>query len=68
MDHAESMITANLRDNLTSSRNANEMFHVFSKFNALFFRPRIRGAIQEYQAQLQWRAIPLVVGISTGAE
>ena len=25
---------------------------VFSKFNALFFRPRIRGAIQEYQAQL----------------
>ncbi len=28
------------------------MFRVFSKFNALFFRPRIKGAIQEYQTQL----------------
>ncbi|KAH8120488.1 cytoplasmic dynein heavy chain 1 [Phellopilus nigrolimitatus] len=33
-------------------RNANEMFRVFSKFNALFVRPKIRGAIQEYQTQL----------------
>ncbi len=29
-----------------------QMFRVFSKFNALFFRPRIKGAIQEYQTQL----------------
>eukprot|EP00919_Chromeraceae_sp_WS-2016_P001806 GHVR01004377.1.p1 GENE.GHVR01004377.1~~GHVR01004377.1.p1 ORF type:complete len:4168 (-),score=965.61 GHVR01004377.1:131-12634(-) len=28
------------------------MFRVFGKFNALFFRPRIRGAIQEYQSSL----------------
>ena len=28
------------------------MFRVFSKFNALFVRPKIRGAIQEYQTQL----------------
>lgn len=27
-------------------------FRVFSKFNALFVRKRIRDAIQEYQAQL----------------
>ena len=28
------------------------MFGIFSKFNALFVRPHIRGAIREYQAQL----------------
>ena len=28
------------------------MFRVFQIFNALFTRPRIRGAIQEYQIQL----------------
>ncbi|KAL9099332.1 MAG: hypothetical protein Q9187_009512, partial [Circinaria calcarea] len=28
------------------------MFRVFSKFNALFIRPKIRGAIGEYQSQL----------------
>jgi dynein heavy chain 1 len=28
------------------------MFRVFSKFSALFFRPRIKGAIQEYQSLL----------------
>jgi len=28
------------------------MFRVFSIFNALFSRPRIRGAIQEWQNQL----------------
>jgi dynein heavy chain 1 len=37
---------------LATAKNANEMFRVFSKFNALFVRPRIKGAIQEYQAQL----------------
>ncbi|KAF8991378.1 dynein heavy chain, N-terminal region 1-domain-containing protein [Cyathus striatus] len=40
------------RDRLGTARNANEMFRVFSKFNALFVRPKIRGAIQEYQTQL----------------
>jgi dynein heavy chain 1 len=28
------------------------MFRIFSKFNALFVRPRIKGAIQEYQIKL----------------
>mmetsp|Transcript_10644 Transcript_10644/g.10732 ORF Transcript_10644/g.10732 Transcript_10644/m.10732 type:complete len:296 (+) Transcript_10644:1246-2133(+) len=52
IDKVESQITSSLRDKLASANNANEMFKVFSIFNALFTRPRIRGAIQEYQNQL----------------
>ncbi|KAI8852562.1 dynein heavy chain and region D6 of dynein motor-domain-containing protein [Chytridium lagenaria] len=48
----ENQIIARLRDRLGTAKNANEMFRVFSKFNALFVRPKIRGAIQEYQTQL----------------
>jgi dynein heavy chain 1 len=48
----ENSIIARLRDRLATAKNANEMFRVFSKFNALFVRPKIRGAITEYQAQL----------------
>ncbi|KAG8897185.1 hypothetical protein FRB99_008380, partial [Tulasnella sp. 403] len=48
----ENQIIARLRDRLGTARNANEMFRVFSKFNGLFVRTKIRGAIQEYQIQL----------------
>ncbi|KAF2143585.1 uncharacterized protein K452DRAFT_224111 [Aplosporella prunicola CBS 121167] len=48
----ENSIIARLRDRLATAKNANEMFRVFSKFNALFVRPKIRGAISEYQTQL----------------
>lgn len=48
----ENQIIARLRDRLGTARNASEMFRVFSRFNALFVRPKIRGAIQEYQNQL----------------
>jgi dynein heavy chain 1 len=48
----ENSIIARLRDRLATAKTANEMFRVFSKFNALFVRPKIRGAIQEYQTQL----------------
>ncbi|KAI9745692.1 MAG: Dynein heavy chain, cytoplasmic [Claussenomyces sp. TS43310] len=48
----ENSIIARLRDRLATAKNANEMFRVFSKFNALFVRPKIRGAITEYQTQL----------------
>ncbi|KAF8477357.1 dynein heavy chain, N-terminal region 1-domain-containing protein [Kalaharituber pfeilii] len=48
----ENTIIARLRDRLATAKTANEMFRVFSKFNALFVRPKIRGAIQEYQVQL----------------
>ncbi|GAB7350693.1 hypothetical protein MBLNU459_g1254t2 [Dothideomycetes sp. NU459] len=48
----ENSIIARLRDRLAVAKTSNEMFRVFSKFNALFVRPKIRGAISEYQAQL----------------
>ena len=48
----ENTIIARLRDRLATAKTANEMFRVFSKFNALFVRPKIRGAISEYQSQL----------------
>ncbi|KAF2861004.1 hypothetical protein K470DRAFT_257348 [Piedraia hortae CBS 480.64] len=48
----ENSIIARLRDRLAVAKSANEMFRVFSKFNALFVRPKIRGAISEYQVQL----------------
>ena len=52
IDRVETRITAHLRDQLGTARNAAEMFRIFSRFNALFVRPRIRGAIREYQTQL----------------
>lgn len=48
----ENQIIVHLRDRLANTRNSNEMFRIFSQFNALFVRPKIRGAIQEYQNQL----------------
>jgi dynein heavy chain 1 len=48
----ENSIIARLRDRLATAKTANEMFRVFSKFNALFVRPKIRGAISEYQTQV----------------
>lgn len=48
----ENSIIARLRDRLATANSANEMFRVFSKFNALFVRPKIRGAISEYQSRL----------------
>ncbi|KAJ2996812.1 hypothetical protein HDV02_006190 [Globomyces sp. JEL0801] len=48
----EQQIIVRLRDRLGTAKNASDMFRVFSKFNALFVRPTIRGAIHEYQSQL----------------
>lgn len=52
IDRVETQITDQLSDKLATAKNASEMFRVFSKFNALFFRPRVREAIHLYQAQL----------------
>ncbi|ODQ54001.1 hypothetical protein SAICODRAFT_70683 [Saitoella complicata NRRL Y-17804] len=52
ISHVENSIILRLRDRLGTARTASEMFRVFSTFNALFVRPKIRGAIGEYQAQL----------------
>ena len=48
----ENLIIAHLRDRLATAQNATEKFRVFSKFNALLVRPKIRSAIGEYQTKL----------------
>ena len=48
----ENAIIAVLRDRLDVARSADEMFQVCSRFNALFIRPKIRGAVTEYQTRL----------------
>jgi dynein heavy chain 1 len=48
----EDSIITRLRDRLGRAKTANEMFRVFEKFNALLVRPKVRGAIGAYQAQL----------------
>jgi dynein heavy chain 1, cytosolic len=48
----EDTIITRLRDRLGRAKTANEMFRVFEKFNALLVRPKVRGAIGAYQAQL----------------
>lgn len=52
IDRVETRITTRIRDQLGTAKNANEMFRIFSRFNALFVRPHIRAAIREYQTQL----------------
>jgi dynein heavy chain 1, cytosolic len=41
VDRVESQITARLRDQLATAKNANEMFRIFEHYNGLFFRPRV---------------------------
>ena len=41
----ENQIIARLRDRLGAARNANEMFRVFSKFNSLFVRPKVKAPV-----------------------
>lgn len=48
----ENHIVAQLRTKLEATSNFNEMFQVFGSHKSLLERPRIRGAIQEYQSQL----------------
>lgn len=48
----ENSIISLLRERLATAKTANEMFRVFAKFNALLVRPKVRGAIGEYQTQL----------------
>jgi dynein heavy chain 1, cytosolic len=48
----ENAIIAQLRDALAGARNASEMFRVLGQFNTLFVRPKVRGAVQEYQTSL----------------
>eukprot|EP01064_Diplonema_japonicum_P034641 TRINITY_DN7253_c0_g2_i1.p1 TRINITY_DN7253_c0_g2~~TRINITY_DN7253_c0_g2_i1.p1 ORF type:complete len:4818 (+),score=1605.91 TRINITY_DN7253_c0_g2_i1:85-14538(+) len=53
VDKVEQHITEKLRERLNAAETAIEMFRVFSKFNPLTSsRPKIRSAIQQYQANL----------------
>lgn len=52
IEKAETLITARLRDRLGAAKSPEEMYRIFSRFNLLFFRPRIQGAIQQFQTQL----------------
>jgi len=48
----EPTITKRLRDKLGTVKNSNDMFMVFSRFNALFVPPQIQGVIRQYQTKL----------------
>jgi dynein heavy chain 1 len=52
VSRVENQIIALLRDRLGAARNTRELLRVFSRFNALFVRPKVRGAVQDHQSQL----------------
>ena len=56
VSRVENQILARLRDRLGTARNAKEMFKVFSKFNALFVRPKVCAffAYCDLSAERHW--------------
>ena len=52
IDRVEVDISRVLTGRLSRCRSSAEMFRVFAAFNSLFYRARIRGAIQQFQARL----------------
>ncbi len=53
IEQVEVELESKIRGVLEAAKNdANEMFRVCAKFNALFVKPRIQNAIREYQDQL----------------
>lgn len=48
----ETQLASHLRDQLGSCKSADDMFSIFSRYNALFVRPHIQTAIREYQTVL----------------
>ncbi|KAJ8610930.1 hypothetical protein MRB53_038234 [Persea americana] len=48
----ELVIIAAMRNSLATAGTSSEMFGIFSKYTSLLIRPRIRGAVAEYQTQL----------------
>ncbi|CAO1623252.1 unnamed protein product [Jaminaea pallidilutea] len=52
VSRVENTLIARLRDMLGQAQSAREMLRVLSQFNSLFVRPKVRGAVQEYQQQL----------------
>ena len=37
---------------MSSAQSANEMFRIFSQFNPIFFRAKVKNAVTEYQSHL----------------
>eukprot|EP01054_Gregarina_sp_Poly1_P003174 Gregarina_sp_Poly_1__3173@NODE_18_length_21885_cov_39_980383_g16_i0_p1_GENE_NODE_18_length_21885_cov_39_980383_g16_i0NODE_18_length_21885_cov_39_980383_g16_i0_p1_ORF_typecomplete_len4767_score865_14AAA_6/PF12774_7/1_5e149AAA_6/PF12774_7/8_3e02AAA_6/PF12774_7/9_7DHC_N2/PF08393_13/4_2e02DHC_N2/PF08393_13/9_6e02DHC_N2/PF08393_13/4_6e02DHC_N2/PF08393_13/2_6e02DHC_N2/PF08393_13/1_9e118AAA_8/PF12780_7/2_6e03AAA_8/PF12780_7/5_6e02AAA_8/PF12780_7/7_5AAA_8/PF12780_7/2_2e91DHC_N1/PF08385_12/1_1e85DHC_N1/P len=52
LDKVETGVINKIREQLVPAVTGNEMFRVFQEYNPLFFRPKIRNAVQEYQADL----------------
>ena len=48
----ESAIITQLREKLEHSENAEEMFRVFTQYNAFLVRPRVQAAIETFQTHL----------------
>uniref|UniRef100_A0A1I7Y6V7 Dynein heavy chain, cytoplasmic n=1 Tax=Steinernema glaseri TaxID=37863 RepID=A0A1I7Y6V7_9BILA len=63
--HVEKEITARLRDQLGAAKSANEMFAICQRYNALFVRPHIRGAIRDFQTQLIHRVKESIEALQT---
>ena len=52
ISNVEMQLASRLRDQLGGVKSVDEMFSIFSRYNSLFARPRIRSVIQEYQTTL----------------
>ncbi|KAI3646052.1 hypothetical protein MP228_008980 [Amoeboaphelidium protococcarum] len=52
VDKIEYELIEDLKNKLDQCKNSNEMFRLFSKYNTLFVRPKVRAAIKDYQVQL----------------
>ncbi|KAI6221986.1 Dynein heavy chain, cytoplasmic [Aphelenchoides besseyi] len=52
ISRVETQLATRFREQLGSTRSAEEMFKIFSRFNSLFYRKHIKSAIREYQTKL----------------
>lgn len=52
INSVENQLAAQFREQLGSTRSAEEMFKIFSRYNLLFYRKHIKSAIREYQTKL----------------
>jgi len=52
VSRVEDKVISIIKSRLEEAKNARDMFRVFSQFNPLLVRPKIKGAVNEYQTQL----------------
>ncbi|KAH8739299.1 dynein heavy chain, partial [Cryptosporidium ryanae] len=52
VDASETLLIKQLREQLSGCKNTLEMFRILGRYNPLFFRQRIRSAVEEYQSIL----------------